>query len=163
MSGHDNGGSENFLKRIIEEEFTRRGVHSRNARDNGDNDDMLSPRLLLKNVPYVSIYKRQARSPFLYRHFQDAAIRIHYACQEGNGSVDEKFPFMFLNARDAMPENEIWFVIDGDGAKEEGVEWFKEVAAATDTKTIRIMDLFEFRRAVKDLVTGARDIRDAAE
>ncbi len=159
----EGNGSGKFLQRLIEEEFRRRGVHVRNFRDNEENDDLLSPRLLLTNAPYTSIYKRAARSPFLYRHFRDATIRIQYACQEQGGTADQKFPFMFLNARDAQPENEIWLVIDGDGAMPEGVEWLKEQAAATETKTIRVMDVFEFRRAVRDLVTGMRDVKDAAE
>ena len=44
-------------------------------------------------------------------------IRIECKWQQSSGSVDEKLPYLFLNAKDCMPEKDIMIIIDGKGWK----------------------------------------------
>jgi hypothetical protein len=150
----NNGG--NFLERIVETEFTSRGVHKRAYSENGDNADMFSEKLLLTNVPYTSIYGGMSRSEFVYRHFEpEFDIRILCFWQEAAGSVDEKLPYHFLNAREMMPEREIWMVYGGNGARQGAIEWLKRAASNTTKKTIRVMSVTEFRPRVKAMLAGS--------
>jgi hypothetical protein len=68
------------------------------------------------------------------------------------GSVDEKFPYLFLNARDRMPEQEVWIILHGEGARPKAVEYLKRECAQVNTKSILVMDLSGFYAKLKDLL-----------
>jgi len=57
-------------------------------------------------------------------------VRIECKWQQSSGSVDEKYPYVYLNAVEAMPEDHIIIVLGGSGAKKEAVEWLKQTAGA---------------------------------
>lgn len=108
--------------------------------------------LLLRNVPYTTIYGHKGNTEFLLKseHY-DLEIRIECKWQQVSGSVDEKFPYLYLNCLERMPEETIIIVVDGGGAKEGAVRWIKEAAETkkygnelSAEKDLRVMDLTGF-------------------
>lgn len=71
--------------------------------------------------------------------------------QQSSGSVDEKFPYLYLNCIEVMPEDDIIIVVDGGGAKKGAIDWLRRTAEEkkyiTDKnslKNISVMSLSEF-------------------
>lgn len=113
--------------------------------------DRYGPEILLRHVPYTTIYGGRGWSEFVLRSAQyGLTARIECKWQQASGSVDEKFPYLYLNAAYAMPEPLVLLVIDGGGAKPAAVQWLRETAqarrflAADAVKTIRVFTLAEF-------------------
>lgn len=104
------------------------------------------------NVPYQTIYGQKGRTEFLLSsktHGLD--IRIECKWQQSNGSVDEKFPYLYLNSIEAIPENHIIIIADGKGFKPGAIPWLKNAIKEqkyTDNKNkdrkIDVMNLTEF-------------------
>jgi hypothetical protein len=87
--------------------------------------------LLLKNVPYESIYGHAAKGEFvLHSDRYSLNIRIECKWQQRGGSVDEKFPYVYLNCIERIPEPEVFIIVDGGGAKEGSLQWLRDTAAA---------------------------------
>ncbi|WP_207708828.1 PD-(D/E)XK nuclease superfamily protein [Heliobacterium mobile] len=109
--------------------------------------------LLFQNVPYRSIYGHNGNTEFLLRSScWSCRIRIECKWQQTAGSVDEKYPYLYLNCLEAMLEEEILILLDGGGAKPTAVHWLKDAArqklyAVTpeqQSKNIEVMNLVEF-------------------
>lgn len=108
--------------------------------------------LLLRNVPYRSIYGHSGNTEFLIKSVRyKLEVRVECKWQQSAGSVDEKFPYLYLNCIECMPERDIIILIDGGGAKPGSVEWLREVCSSKRytnlinyTKNITVMDLREF-------------------
>ncbi len=102
--------------------------------------------LLLKNVPYSSIYNHKGYTEFLLiSKKRDKEIRIECKWQQTSGSVDEKLPYLFLNVTTKMKEKEIMIIIDGGGWKEGAIPWLKEaVNKSEQKKRIKVFSLTEF-------------------
>ncbi len=82
--------------------------------------------LLLKNVPFETIYGHRGNTEFLLMSEKyDLRIRIECKWQQSAGSVDEKLPYLYLNTIEAMPEKDIMILIDGDGFKKGAKTWLK--------------------------------------
>lgn len=107
---------------------------------------------LLRNVPFRTIYNHPGNTEFLLqseRH--NLKIRIEAKWQQSSGSVDEKFPYLYLNCLEAMPESEIIIIVDGGGAKAGAINWIRNAVRKklyTDEKTveknIQVFNLTEF-------------------
>jgi len=114
--------------------------------------DKYGTELLLKNVPFTTIYGHPGKTEFLLRSAKyGLEVRIECKWQEASGSVDEKFPYVYLNAIEAMPENDIIIIADGGGAKRGSIQWLKNVAVnkmyipkSKQNKNIKVMSLSEF-------------------
>lgn len=107
--------------------------------------------LLLTDVPYETIYGHPGRTEFKIVSQKYGEYRIECKWQQSSGSVDEKFPYLYLNCVEKMPEKNIIIVIDGNGAKPGAVQWLKQAAAsklytgeANRDKRIAVMSLAEF-------------------
>ncbi len=107
--------------------------------------------ILLRNVPYETIYGHRGNTEFLLLSERyNLAIRIECKWQQSAGSVDEKFPYLYLNCVERMPEQQIIIVVDGGGAKAGAVDWLRRACtnrlylAPHDPKTITMMSLVEF-------------------
>jgi hypothetical protein len=106
--------------------------------------------LLLKNVPYETIYGHHGNTEFLIlSEMYDLEIRVECKWQQSPGSVDEKFPYLYLNCVEQMPESTIFVIVDGGGAKAGAVEWLRRAAASNryavdEIKDIRVMGLSDF-------------------
>jgi hypothetical protein len=151
--GYEANHSGRFLEDAIEHEFKARRVHIVSwIESEGGNLDLFTAKQLLKGAPYKSIYGCASRSEFLYSHYPVVTCRIECKWQEGPGSVDEKFPYLIMNAQRAMVETNIWIVLDGGGARADAIQWIKVEALKIENKKIRIFSLIEAKRAIKDLV-----------
>lgn len=113
-------------------------------------DSYANRRILLIGAPYTSIYGHNAKSEFVLvdpeRNFR---MRIECKWQATPGSVDEKFPYLYLNAIERMPEPTVMLIIDGGGAKPFAIDWLRTVAQerryiSDDNKTIIVTDLAGF-------------------
>ena len=100
------------------------------------------PDLLVRRVPYQSIYGHRGVTEFLaVSASRGLAIRIECKWQQSQGSVDEKFPYLYLNCIQAMPEREIILLIDGNGYKPGALAWLKQAVASQDAKLIHVFNL----------------------
>ena len=82
-------------------------------------------RYVMTNASYTSIYgSTRSRTEYLIIHV-DRQIRVEVKFQVSNGSVDEKYPYMLLNAIYAYPEKEVVFIVDGGGYKDGAREWLQ--------------------------------------
>jgi hypothetical protein len=58
--------------------------------------------------------------------------------------VDEKFPYLLLNAVECMPENEVLILLGGNGARPEAVSWLSREASKINSKRIFVLNVNEF-------------------
>ncbi len=116
------------------------------------NPNNYSNEILLKNVPFETIYKHKGRTEFLLLSKKyDLKIRIECKWQQKAGSVDEKLPYLYLNTIEAMPENDIMILIDGDGFKKGAKKWLREAVKQkkyttnkNNNKNIMVFSLTDF-------------------
>lgn len=102
-------------------------------------------RLLLKHVPFTNIYKTSSYTEFLLKAPGVVQpIRIECKFQKVAGSADEKLPYLFLNATEAMPEDFVVIVIDGRGFREGAIAWLRKAVETQEVKKILVLDLLEF-------------------
>ncbi len=108
--------------------------------------------LLLKNVPFETIYGHSGNTEFLliYEKY-DLRIRIECKWQQSAGSVDEKLPYLYLNTIEAMPENDVMILIDGEGFKAGAKTWLRKAVKeklytteSSKSKNIMVFSLSEF-------------------
>lgn len=107
--------------------------------------------ILLRNVPYETIYGHRGNTEFLLLSERyNLNVRIECKWQQSAGSVDEKFPYLYLNCVEQMPEKHVIIVVDGGGAKAGAVDWLRRACderlflSADNMKTITMMNLVEF-------------------
>jgi hypothetical protein len=114
--------------------------------------------LLLSNAPFTTIYGHKGKTEFLLKSEKyEMDIRIECKWQQVAGSVDEKLPYLYLNAIEAMPEKEIIILIDGDGWKAGAIQWLKESIEGNKYtnvfnhgKNIRVFSIAEFFKWVNN-------------
>lgn len=115
------------LERIIEDSLSNKGFTSIPYREYIKKPAKYGNELLLKNVPYNSIYGHNSKSEFVLKSERYALeIRIECKWQQSKGSVDEKFPYVYLNCIEQMPEKNIFIIVDGGGAKAGAIEWLRK-------------------------------------
>jgi PD-(D/E)XK nuclease superfamily protein len=141
-----------WLEQVVELEFKNRGFPIVDYAVDLGNGHLFLTAMAVRRVPYTSIYGCQSVSEFVL-YYRGRAIRIECRVQETAGSVDEKFPYLLMNARDRMPEREVILLMHGEGARSEAVDWLRRgCRAATDVKSILVMDVSEFRKWLRDLI-----------
>ena len=110
--------------------------------------DLKENLLLLKDIPYINIYGTTSKTEFkiIIKNLEYEA-RIECKWQAEQGSVDEKFPYMYLNALRSPEENQI-FIVDGGAYRPEALTWLKKVCdlrvGQIDYKNIKVMSFSEF-------------------
>ena len=141
-----------ILESIVEDRFSREGfdivMHSKWKK----NKENYSKELLLKNVPYKTIYGHDGRTEFLLlSEKHNLRIRIECKWQEQSGSADEKLPYLYLNAIEKFPERDVIILIAGPGFKKGSIPWLKHVAQhlpyttdASHNKNIMVFSQTEF-------------------
>ena len=98
------------------------------------------------------MYHHDGNTEFLLKSKKfDCEIRIECKWQQSNGSVDEKFPYLYLNCIEALPEKEIVIIVDGGGAKVGAITWLQETVKSkkytsdyNNDKIIHVFSLAEF-------------------
>ena len=91
------------------------------------NQEKYGKELLLENVPFTTVYNHNGNTEFLHISEKfNLKIRIECKWQQVAGSVDEKLPYLYLNTIEAMPEDTIMILIDGNGWKTGAIKWLKD-------------------------------------
>lgn len=139
------------LEQTIMATLASKGFVIANYRQWAKNPATYGDEVLLCNVPYATIYGHPGNTEFLLRSARyGLEIRIECKWQQSAGSVDEKFPYLYLNCVEQMPEQQIIIVVDGGGAKAGAVAWLRRACqqrlylAPDDPKTITMLSLVEF-------------------
>ncbi|MBP9016445.1 MAG: hypothetical protein KBG17_01710 [Paludibacteraceae bacterium] len=93
----------------------------------GEKSKKYGKELLLENVPFTTVYNHNGNTEFLLISEKfNLKIRIECKWQQVAGSVDEKLPYLYLNTIEAMPEDTIMILIDGNGWKTGAIKWLKD-------------------------------------
>ncbi|MGV2827586.1 PD-(D/E)XK nuclease superfamily protein [Myxosarcina sp. GI1(2024)] len=150
------GGTANrqgkVLERTIIPTFEARGFEIVKYSDWKKKRDTYSSEILLKHVPYTTIYGHQGYTEFLAQSQQYSLNhRIECKWQQSSGSVDEKFPYLYLNCIEAMPEPNIIIIAGRGGMKEGAIPWLKRVVLerpylpdGAANKNIQVFSIEEF-------------------
>lgn len=140
------------LEGIVESTLALKGFSPVKYRDWEQAPDLYGEELLLKNAPYTTLYEHAGTTEFLVKSKKHGVeTRIECKWQQAQGSVDEKFPYLFLNCTQKMTEPHIIILHDGGGAKKGAVNWlrdachrFTEGQARTTGRIIELMDIVSF-------------------
>lgn len=142
----------NQLEVAVKTVLTGKGFEVVNYRLWEKQKEKFGEELLLENVPFTTIYGHRGNTEFLLlsKKYQ-LQMRIECKWQQVAGSVDEKLPYLYLNAIEAMPETSILILIDGSGWKAGALNWLKDAVSQrryttekNRNKEIRIFSLAEF-------------------
>ena len=108
--------------------------------------------LLIQNAPYTTLYGSKGKTEFLLKSKKyGLEVRIECKWQQSAGSVDEKLPHLYLSAIDAMPENNVIILIDGDGFRDGAITWLRNavnnrlyIPDEKRLKNVMVMNATEF-------------------
>lgn len=147
-----------FLEDFLERELSGVGFFFKQYDEHAENLDLYVDKVVLKNVPYKNIYGLMGRSEFVIRlDSSHRRIRVECKSQNTSGSVDEKLPYLFFNARDYMPEDEIILLLQGGGFRPAAVTWLKRECASCTKKKITVMSMEEFHQFAMKLRHAGTD------
>ena len=140
-----------ILEKSILPVLIARGFHVLSHTDWANKPDTRPPDVVLTNAPYTNIYGRRAKSEFLILS-QRLGLEVRVECkwQQASGSVDEKFPYYYLNAVFSYGEKAAFIVADGDGFRQGAIDWLKDAVAKKlyqpqgFTRDIRVFNLAQF-------------------
>lgn len=141
-----------ILEGTIIPTFERYGFQIVKYSEWSNNPTAYGSKVLLKNVPYTTIYGHKGYTEFLAISDQPALqVRIECKWQQSPGSVDEKFPYLYLNCLEAIPEKDRIIIAGGGGMKKGTIPWLKRVVQEkrylpidSDTKNIQVFTIEEF-------------------
>lgn len=148
--GNIANSSGNVLEQAVVSTFKTKGFEVVKYREWEKHPERYSNELLLENVPFETIYGHNGNTEFLLKSQEyDLEIRIECKWQQSAGSVDEKFPYLYLNCVHAMPEKDIIVIVEGGGYKEGALQWLKDAADQAlyqdkEKKNIQVLSLVEF-------------------
>ena len=142
----------NVLEQLVIGTLSAHGFPTVKYLDYMKNRNDYDNELLLKNVPYTTLYGGRGYTEFLLiSNKYDLEIRIECKWQQTAGSVDEKLPHVYLSAVNAIPEDDVIILIDGKGFRKGAIPWLKNIAENREyiskdnpNKKISIMNSTEF-------------------
>ena len=150
------GGTANRQGRVLEKTiiptFEARSFEIVKYSDWMKKPDKYGSEILLKHVPYTTIYGHRGYTEFLAQSKRyNLNHRIECKWQQSSGSVDEKFPYLYLNCIEAMPEPNIIIIAGGGGMKQGAIPWLKRVVlerrylpVGAAEKNIQVFSIEEF-------------------
>ena len=143
--------SGNTLERTVIATLESKGFEVIRYRIWHKNPEKFGDELLLRNVPFETIYDHKGNTEFLIKSKKhDLEIRVECKWQQSSGSVDEKFPYLYLNCIENMPEEDIFIIVDGGGAKPGAINWLRNAASSKlyqdeqKQTNVSVMTLTEF-------------------
>ena len=144
----------NVLERTVVPVFEAHDFEIVRYRDWLKQPEAYGTELLLKHVPYTNIYGAQGYTEFLAKSERLALnVRIECKWQQSRGSVDEKFPYLYLNCMEAMPETDIIIIAGGGGMRPGALPWLKEAVRQkryrlpdAPEKNVQVFSIDEFLR-----------------
>jgi hypothetical protein len=149
MANATGNGLEQFVIDIVE----KHGVKPVPYRQWFRSKDKFGQEILIRNYPYTSIYGSEGKTEFLLKSTRlTHDVRIECKWQQAAGSVDEKFPYLYLNCVERMPEQEVIILVDGGGYRKQALQWLKQAVRERkyqdiqQPKTIHVFQMGDFRR-----------------
>jgi len=151
QGGHANKTG-NVLERTVVGTITAHGfdavMHSKYSK----HPENYGSELLLKHVPYTTLYKGRGYTEFLLLSEKyNLRTRIECKWQTQAGSVDEKLPHTYLSCIEGADEDEVIILIDGPGFRDGALNWLREAAQERryipedkPRKNITVMSVTEF-------------------
>lgn len=108
--------------------------------------------LLIKNAPYTTLYGSKGKTEFLLKSKKyGLKVRIECKWQQSAGSVDEKLPHLYLSAVNAIPEDDVIILIDGNGFRDGAIAWLRNavdnrlyIPEDMERKNIMMMNATDF-------------------
>lgn len=149
QGGYHATSSGKVLESIVESSLIAKGLQVINYKQWAKDKDSWGREVLIKHVPYDSIYKHSSKTEFLAISDEfNICTRIECKWQQASGSVDEKFPFLFLNCAEMMTEPHVIILLDGGGAKKGAVDWLTQACEKfnSDPSNQRRIDLMNSTR-----------------
>ncbi len=151
QGGHANKTG-NVLERTVIGTITAHGFVEVKYSDYVKNPDGYGEEVLLKHVPFTTLYKGRGYTEFvLLSEKFNLRTRIECKWQTSAGSVDEKLPHTYLSCIEGADEDEVIILIDGPGFREGALNWLREAASerryipdSMPRKNISIMSVTEF-------------------
>ncbi|MBQ8142710.1 MAG: 4-diphosphocytidyl-2C-methyl-D-erythritol kinase [Bacilli bacterium] len=141
--------------------FTRNNYHIYNSYNDflaAKKDGTLPKKYVVKQVPFTTIYNKKGKTEFVVvNKLSHITVRIECKWQQAAGSVDEKFPYMYLNAVFGYPEDHVIFCVGGNGYKPEALAWLKNACnkkyfyPENCNKCIEVMELSEVIQTINSL------------
>ncbi|MEZ5838890.1 MAG: PD-(D/E)XK nuclease superfamily protein [Hyphomicrobiales bacterium] len=110
-------------------------------------DDAAEP-YVRRNVPYRSIYGHEARIEFMLA-IGGRRYLVETKRMASPGSVDEKLPYVWLNALANRTGYDFILVMDGDGWKSEARAWIERKARTDDHFTVLGLEGFKIWLALQ--------------
>jgi len=124
--------SGSVLEGIVKGALTPHGFEIVQHRDLDKLPEDNMDELLIQNAPYTTLYGSRGKTEFLLRSKKYGLnVRIECKWQQSAGSVDEKLPHLYLSAIDAIPEDDVIILIDGNGFRQGALDWLRN---AVDNK-----------------------------
>lgn len=115
------------------------------------NPDAYQGDVVITGVPYKTIYGHIGKTEFVVKSpSREWYIRVECKWQSSAGSVDEKFPYLYLNMVEQFPEPHIIVVLEGGGYKAGAKQWLQETITSQKytpvgfTKKLEVMSLTDF-------------------
>lgn len=148
--GNKANSTGNVLEQTVVSTFKAKGFEVVKYRVWEKKKEKYGTELLLENIPFETIYGHKGNTEFLLKsEVHNLEIRIECKWQQSAGSVDEKFPYLYLNCIESMPENDIIIIVDGGGYKDGALQWLKDAAKDgkyqnQDIKNIEVFSLADF-------------------
>ena len=114
------------LETLIAGIFRQADVEIKRASDFEEVPKVSKPgdHFVVRNAPYRSIYGHAARIEFLL-FLNGASYLIETKRMSVSGSVDEKLPLVWLNAKHNQRDHQFLLIVDGDGWKPEARAWIE--------------------------------------
>jgi len=142
----------NVLEQLVISTLSTHGFPIIKYSDYLKTPDKYGEELLLRHVPYTTLYDGRGYTEFLLISQKfNLEIRLECKWQQTAGSVDEKLPHVYLSAVNAVPENNVIILIDGPGFRDGAISWLKNIAEERkyipvdkQDKNILIMNMTEF-------------------
>lgn len=140
------------LEEIVKATLLKHGFTLIPYREHINAPELHGNELLLTNVPYTTIYGARGYTEFLLKSEKyNLETRIECKWQQSAGSVDEKLPYTYLSCAEAVPEDDVIILIDGEGFRDGAKHWLRDAALRRKyvpddrpNKFIRIMSATEF-------------------
>lgn len=111
----------------------------------------------IEKPKYVTVYNRKATNDYiLLIKNRKNLIRVEIKWQQSSGSVDQKFPYYFLNAQNTPSDEDYVIILDGNGYSKDAKEWLLNKSkdfSLHNSKKIKVFDLSQFIEFVNK-VTG---------
>ena len=144
--------SGSVLEGIVTGALGPHGFKTVNNKDLDKTPEIDKEEILIKNAPYTTLYGSKGKTEFLLKSKKyGLEVRIECKWQQSAGSVDEKLPHLYLSAVEAIPENDVIILIDGNGFRDGAISWLRNavdnrlyITEDTIKKNVMMMSATDF-------------------